>query len=288
MANWRAWARVAGDFLRGEAVSAAFHAVLPWVLAGMTALTFLVWGLLKGPAGPWVFLGTVVLFALVAVTVALIQAVRMTQAAHQRTVVMSETAQIPIEEKGLLDFGAGVEEALAEHHIVLPALTNDMKRFATIAEDAGQRVQKIASSSFVRKRAVTIKISRRFDVRADGMERRVTRLEAATNVLAESFVGLLELTDDPDALREHHRNASQMVKVVPVALAGTEKFRDSLENVRRQRIQQHLSLAIARTRGIVVRIEAALVITSTTCEKVITIADAKLAQAKPPVSVTSP
>jgi hypothetical protein len=107
-------------------------------------------------------------------------------------------------------------------------------------------------------------------------------------VLAESFVGLLELTDDPDALREHHRNASQMVKVVPVALAGTEKFRDSLENVRRQRIQQHLSLAIARTRGIVVRIEAALVITRTTCEKVITIADAKLAQAKPPVSVTSP
>jgi hypothetical protein len=84
----------------------------------MIAALFAIWGLVKGAAGPWVFLGAVVLFAVVTVAIALVRAVRLTIAAEQRTAVMSETARIPEEEKGFLDFGAGIEEALAEQNII--------------------------------------------------------------------------------------------------------------------------------------------------------------------------
>jgi hypothetical protein len=69
--------------------------------------------MLTGPVGPLILLGVLLAFALGVFVVAVSQTLRMNAMASQREALIDATTQIPDEEKGVLDYCAGVEQAIA-------------------------------------------------------------------------------------------------------------------------------------------------------------------------------
>ena len=53
---------------------------------------------------------------------------RRSRSVERRDEVIETVTEIPDEEKGILDFGAGIEEAIKEQRITLSLLTANLKR----------------------------------------------------------------------------------------------------------------------------------------------------------------
>lgn len=154
--------------------------------------------------------------------------------------VISETAEIPTEESGILDFGAGIEQATAEVIAATNQVASETQRYGRLARRQSQRFATHVDKSFVKKRHLAIRAARAFDRRSDVIEGRVERLEKAGSTLDENFVGFARLSTDPGVLRTIRQEAKTLVAAVPDAINGTSSFHRAVVNLHEQRIQRDL------------------------------------------------
>jgi len=157
----------------------------------------------------------------------------------RRTEVITGVATIPNAEKGMLDFGAGIEEALNEFNASMVLLGKDVAALGRLVATHTGKIS--AASSFTQKRDRAIRLAGLLERRPESMEPRIMRMESSTDLLSESFVGFVEINNEETVLRSMKGSAAGLGKNIPVALNGTAQFHVSLQTLQAQRIQQHLT-----------------------------------------------
>ena len=70
----------------------------------------------------------------IVLVVAVVKTLRDETLTKERMKVISDTAEIPVEESGILDFAAGVEQATTEITTATDQVTTETKRFGRLAE----------------------------------------------------------------------------------------------------------------------------------------------------------
>ena len=276
MAKWRRSFRAIREFLKKEALSAAFKGSLPWVIGGATSLAYTGWEFLRGPSGPLVIPIAVAVFAGVVLIVVVGKTLRDETLTKERMRVISETAAIPAEESGILDFGAGIEQAIVEVVAATNQVASETQRYGRLAKRQGRKFATHVEKSFVEKRHLAIRAARAFDRRSDVIERRVERLEKAGSTLDENFVGFVKLSTDPGVLRTIRQEAKTIMTAAPGAINGTKSFHRAVVDLHGQRIQRDLSQSMVRLRDLLHRIIVVFESTQKTSETVVRIANQKL------------
>ena len=191
--------------------------------------------------------------------------------ARRRIRVVKEVAST--QEKGLLDFGAGIEQALIEYTMVLTLLNGDVRRLGRIAEANVRRLESAKSLSV--KRHLTERVAKKMDRVSETMEPRIVRLETSTNLLQESFVGFVEVCEEEEVLKTLGDTVPLLMENIPAAIGGMTGFRKSIRVIQKNRINQQLTDVLARLEGRVDRILGSLQTIVQTCEKVISVIDWK-------------
>ena len=198
--------------------------------------------------------------------------------ARRRIKVIEEAiesaAAIPREEKGLLDFGAGIEEAIVDHATVLTLLNGDVRRLGRIAGRNIHRVQSAKSLTIKKRR--TERVAKKIDRTSTAMEPRIVRLENTANLFHESFVGFVEICDEADTLVLSRSNAVALRENVPEAIAGMTSFQTTIAGLQEDRVSYALNQVLARLEGRVERILRALRTVLRACDDTMTIIDRKI------------
>ena len=276
MGKWPKWVRAVIGFLRSEAVSSAFHSAWPYAAGLVMAAAYAIWQFLVGPSGPLALIGAAVVFAAVTFGFAILRAVRQIAETEKRTAIIEATAQIPDEEKGWLDYGAGIEQAIAELTISSGHLTKFMNEVGRKSDRHTRRLSKAQDYTFVRKRRLAMDAALDFDRSSDWLEPNIARLEKAGQLLAESFVGFVGIAPDPSAFHQLRYGAQQLMSGIPKASASVVQFTHTLQGLRDNRIQQHFSRSIMRMRGLIDRVHKTFGMTLSTCETVIGMVNARI------------
>ena len=185
-------------------------------------------------------------------------------------------ASIPREEKGLLDFGAGIEEAIVDHATVLEVLNGDVRRLGQIASKSSRRIQ--SSESLTARKRRTERVAKKIDKTSMAMEPRIVRLENTASLLLESLVGFVELCDEAETLVLFRSNAVVLRENVPEAIAGMTSFQTTLVELQEARISWALNQALARLATRVARILGALETVLRACDDAMAVIDAKINQ----------
>ena len=270
-----------------QAISAIFQGVLPWIVGGMITAIYATWTFLSGPSGPWVIPVAVGVFGLTVFVVGVVRKMREISTTEARMTMISETTGIPKEESGILDFGAGMEQAMIEIGLATNQVSVETQSLGRLANRQGKKFTFNLNKSFAKKRGLAIRTARAFSRRSDFFERRVDRLEKAGSALSEDFVGFVELSTDPEVLRTMHKNAGILLDSIPNAITGVEHFHSSVVDLRNRRIQRDLSLSMARLKDLLTRIIVVLKTTHSTCERVMLIVTQKLNNPSKPEPITT-
>ena len=180
---------------------------------------------------------------------------------------------IPREEKGLLDFGAGIEEAIIEHATVLNLLNSDVRRLGRIANRNVRRVQ--SATSLTKKKRRTERVAKKIDGTSTAMEPRIVRLEHSANLLHENLTGFVELCDEPEVLKLFYDNTVALRENVPEAIAGMTTFHITTIGLRKDRINRALSEVFVGLEGRVERILRALKTVLRACDDTMVVIDRK-------------
>ena len=205
--------------------------------------------------------------------------VRKSRQVQRRTQVIAVVSQIPDSEKGMLDFGAGIDEAIHEYNSVMRLLTADVNALGRVAVRHRARLEKARSFTDQRRRAM--RLAEALDRRSSAMEPRILRLEKSTNLLSESFVGFVELNDERDVLTAMRDNAVMLLETAPDAIANTQNFRAVIVTLKDKRIQQHLSQSLATLDKMIGQIATSVEGVRVTCDEVVGVTSAKLDVPKP-------
>jgi hypothetical protein len=221
--------------------------------------------------GPLVLLGATIVFAAGVFGAAVFKTFRENAAASHRGALIDAASQTDDDEKGFLDHGAELEQAVAELNIAMPMLGQTIKRIGKRASSEAAKNTALIKrgASFADRRSRVMKAARAFERQCDELEPRIRRLEKASGLLKESFPSLVAHISDRAVLEEVDRNANVLLNAIPFAEQSTASFRDSLQGLRKQNIQLHLNRSVVRMRWLVERSLAAITETKRTCEGVI-------------------
>lgn len=199
---------------------------------------------------------------------------RKSREVKRRTQIISSVSQIPDSEKGMLDYGAGIEEAIHDCNIVCRLIAADMKSIGRISTRHTNRIKN--ANTLTNKRRRTIRAAKDFDRQSLAMEPRVVRLKNSTNLLIESFVGFVELNNEREVLTVMKENARKLLVSAPSAISGTESFHVVVVGLKKQRLQEHLSQSLDKIDKTLGRIIVSMKQIEKTCHEVIVVADRKL------------
>ena len=263
------------DFFKREAITAAFQSVITLFGASAVTAAYFVWAFIAGPLGPLVFVGAVLIFAGSMVAIGMARALRESTAIRSRMAVVSATSNIPDEQKGILDFGAGIDGAIKEFNATVNLLGKDIVRIGTIANKQARQFRATTNSSFAKKRQRAIKLARIFNSHSEHMEERIVRLEQCGSLIDESFPGLVNLVAEHEVLIILRKGAKDISGGIPDAVNGTSALKESMINLRKMRVQQTLNESLTRLIALIDRIILRLNKTKNTCDDVIHIVTRK-------------
>ena len=167
---------------------------------------------------------------------------RKSREVERRTQIIASVSQIPDSEKEMLDYGAGIEEAIHDYNIVCGLIATDIKSIGRIATRHTNGIKN--AKDLTKKRRRTIRAAKDFDRQSLAMEPRVVRLENSTNLLGESFVGFVALNNEREVLIVMRENARKLLGSVPSAISGIERFHGTIVDLKKQQLQEHFSQSL--------------------------------------------
>ena len=198
---------------------------------------------------------------------------RKSRSAERRDEVIETVTEIPDEEKGILDFGAGIEEAIKEQRITLLRLTANLKKLKrTVARHARWLG---TAKSFNIKRQRAVRAAQAIDRVSMSIDPDIVRLEKSASLLQESFVGFVELNNDREVLDLFRKPTLILLDSAPDAISSMKTFQSTLETLQAKRAQQTLNEVVSRLGERVKRIINSLEIVRFTCERAVTSIDEK-------------
>ena len=207
----------------------------------------------------------------------MISELRRSRSVERRDEVIETVTKIPDEEKGILDFGAGIEEAIKEQRITFLLLTADLKKLTRTVRRHTRRLSTAKSFNIQRQRAV--RAARAIDRVSMSIDPGIVRLEKSASLLRESFVGFVELNNDLnndlEVLDFFRKLTLILLDSAPDTISSMKTFQSTLETLQAQRVQQTLNEVLSCLGERVKRIINSLEIVKLTCEKVVTSIDEK-------------
>ena len=198
---------------------------------------------------------------------------RRSRSVERRDEVIETVTEIPDEEKGILDFGAGIEEAIKEQRITLSLLTANLKKLRRTVDRHTRGLRTAKSFNVKRQRAV--RAAQAIDRVSMSIDPDIVRLEKSASLLQESFVGFVELNNDLEVLDLFRKQTLILLDSAPDAISSMKTFQSTLETLQAQRAQQTLNEVVSRLGERVKRIINSLEIVKLTCERAVTSIDEK-------------
>lgn len=186
---------------------------------------------------------------------------------EQRQRVIAETSSIPNQEKGLLDFGAGIEESIHATTVTVNQIEPYMVQLGRVAARDWPKVGR--EKTFVGKRNRAAKMAEKFDNLASKLSPQVSALESAANVLSESWPEYLDIAVNPVVDLVHGGMAASLLRGVNSALPDVERLHETIGALRGGRTtSRRVHESLINLMAVLERLMAAMRTTRTAAEVV--------------------
>lgn len=195
----------------------------------------------------WVFLGSLIWLGVHAIW----------QTRRERALkIIRETRAIPEQDRGIFDYGAGIEESLTETTRISRQIRPLIQQLGASADEfsAARAKAEAKSASFGHMRVLAAKTAGDFDQITAKLEPLASEYEDASALLRVSWGGLLGLLNSPLADAIHAGMAKGLIESLEVSLPQISSFRSAIHSVYDKRLSQRLNESLIRLLLVVDRI----------------------------------